>query len=399
MKKLFKVLIPIGVLILCYFLFEPIFLYNFGRTEMSNLNDVQPKTLHTELLNKQADKILKAEFTKLKTPSLSIAIGMNDSLIWANSIGYSDIKNSIFASQQTKYRIGSISKTLTSIGLGVLLQTNVLKKNSKVKEFVPYVNEKLSNLTVEQLASHTSGIRNYSTCLCLPIWEFYDNDKYSSIKESISIFNNDKLLFEPGSDFSYSTYNYNLLSAMMEGATKTNFLEFMQNKVFDPLGLLRTVPGGITESDDNTAKFYDIENGKIKEAYKTSSSGKYAGGGFLSTPSDLVKFGNAVLNNKLIDTKTTETLFQPVILNNGHVNEQNYSLGWRNDISTNVFIDNREVRIVHHGGTSMGSTAMLILLPEYNVSLAVAMNRNGKSTELFDITYKIADLFLKDEKP
>ena len=86
------------------------------------------------------------------------------------------------------------------------------------------------------------------------------------------------------------------------------------------------------------------------------------------------------------------------MLKNGKVNKQNYGLGWRNDISTNVFKDNREVRIIHHGGTAMGSNAMLILLPEYNVTVAVAMNKNGKSTDLFDVAYKIGELFIEKQK-
>lgn len=398
MKKLLKIIIPIGILILCYLLFEPIFIHNFGRTEMPILDDIQPKTIYSDAKKLRADEILKEEFTKLKTPSLSVAIGRNDSLIWSNSIGYADVNGNILANNQTKYRVGSTSKTLTSIGLGVLLQNKVLNPNSKVKDYVPYASEELSKLTVEQLASHTSGIRNYGMCPCFPIWEFYDNNGYNSIRESISIFNNDKLLFEPSTDFSYSTYNYNLLSGVIEGASKTDFLDFMQNEVFEPLTMTQTMPDRMNNSEDNIAKFYDVENNKIKEAYKTNSSSKFAGGGFLSTPSDLIKFGNAVLNNNLINKTTTKILFKPVMLKNGKVNKQNYGLGWRNDISTNVFKDNREVRIIHHGGTAMGSTAMLILLPEYNVTVAVAMNKNGKSTDLFDVAYKIAELFIEKQK-
>jgi serine beta-lactamase-like protein LACTB len=398
MKKLIKISTPIGIIILCYFLFEPVFTHNFGRTEMPILDNQQPKILYSEPIKNSANEILKEEFTKLKTPSLSVAIGMNDTIVWSNSIGYSNVNDKTLADSLTKYRIGSTSKTLTSIGLGVLIQNGILKPNSIVRDYVPYASNELSKLTVQELASHTSGIRNYGTCLCLPIWEFYDNDQYNSIEESISMFNNDELLFKPSTDFSYSTYNYNLLSGIMEGASKTDFLEFMESKVFEPLTMYQTKPDLFNSSLDNIAEFYDTENNKIKEAYKTNSSSKWAGGGFLSTPTDLVKFGNAVLNYKLIDSTTTNSLFKPIKLKNGKVNDQNYGLGWRNDTSTNIFKDKQEVRIIHHGGTAMGSTAMLILLPKYNVTVAVTMNRNGKSTDLFDIAYKIAELFIAERK-
>ena len=393
-KKLTIILSSIGILVLSYFFFEPIFTYYYGRTETPNLDGLQPKMKYTELIKNNANDILKREFKLLKTPSLSIAIGVNDSIIWSNSIGYADIENKLLADSTTKYRIGSISKSLTSIGLGILFQDKTLQPNSIVRDYVPYANSNLSELTVKELASHTSGIRNYGSCLCLPIWEFYDNDQYNSIEESVSIFNNDDLLFEPSSDFSYSTYNYTLLSGVIEGASKSEYLEFMLSNVFVPLNLNQTIPDKAEKTSKNIAEFYDIDDNQIKKAYYTNSSSKWAGGGFLSTPTDLVKFGNSVLNYKLLDTTTTKLLFEPVKLNNGKVNEQNYGLGWRNEISKEVIKDNREVRIIHHGGTAMGSIAMLILFPEHNISVAVAMNRTGTSTELFDIAYKIAELFI-----
>ena len=322
---------------------------------------------------------------------------MNYSLIWSISIGYADVEKKFLADSKTKYRIGSISKSLTSVGLGLLFESKTLKPNSIVENHVPYANSKLSKLTIKELASHTSGIRNYGSCLCFPIWEFYDNDPYNSIKESISIFNNDDLIFEPSIDFNYSTYNYTLLSGIIEGATGLDYLEFMKTNVFEPLELTETIPDNAVNKSNNIAEFYDIVDNKINEAYKTNSSNKWAGGGFLSTPIDLVKFGNGVLNQELINSATTKLLFEPVQLKNGKVNEQNYGLGWRNDIRKDVIKDNRKIRIIHHGGTASGSLAMLILLPEYNTSIAVAMNRSGSSSELFDITFKIAELFITEE--
>src|SRR5690606_13784864 len=125
-------------------------------------------------------------------------------------------------------------------------------------------------LTIKELASHTSGIRNYGSCLCFPIWEFYDNDQYNSIKESISIFNNDDLIFEPSTDFNYSTYNYTLLSGIIEGATGLDYLEFMKTNVFEPLELTETIPDNAVNKSNNIAEFYDIVDNKINEAYKTN---------------------------------------------------------------------------------------------------------------------------------
>ncbi|MDT0685861.1 hypothetical protein [Autumnicola psychrophila] len=95
-KNLTIIICVIGVLILSYFLFEPVFTYYIGRTEMPNLEEIHPKKTHSETLKNKADEILGKEFKLLEAPSISIAVGMNDSLIWSNSIGYADFEKKKF---------------------------------------------------------------------------------------------------------------------------------------------------------------------------------------------------------------------------------------------------------------------------------------------------------------
>ncbi|PCJ91604.1 MAG: hypothetical protein COA50_16345 [Flavobacteriaceae bacterium] len=402
MNKIIKISVPISILVLCYFLFKPVIIYNFGREKLQDLSHLKPNINHSKQIKKQADSLLLSEFNKLKTPALSASIGINDTLIWSNTIGYADIDNQIIADSLTQFRIGSTSKALTSIGLGVLIRSKKLKPQSLVKDFVPYASPILSEITLEQVASHTSGIRNYGICFCFPIWEYYNNDEYNSIEESIAVFNNDELLFEPSTGFSYSSYNYTLLSGMMEKASEKKFLPFMQEKVFQPLYMTQTKGDKKNQNNENNTKFYEVENGEIKESFDVNNSVKWAGGGFLSTPNDLVKLGNAVLNYSLLDSITTAKLFEPVKLNSGKINSQNYGMGWRNDMSTNIHKDGHNVNIIHHGGVAMGSTAMLILLPEYNLTVAVTMNRNATSKEtkdlFFSLPHKIASLFINSGK-
>ncbi len=398
MKKILIAVIVALIIILCYFLFEPIVIHNFGKEKLEDFSHLQPNIKHSKQIKKQADSLLISEFNKLKTPALSASIGINNINIWSNTIGYADIDNRIIADSLTKFRIGSTSKALTSVGLGILIQSEKLATQSLVGDFVPYASEKISKLTLRQVASHTSGIRNYGTCYCFPIWEYYNNNEYNLIEESVAVFNSDELLFEPSTNFSYSSYNYTLLSAMMETASEKKFLPFMQDKVFQPLNMNQTKADRKNQKKEGTAKFYEVENGEIKESYEVNNSVKWAGGGFLSTPNDLVKLGNAVLNYRLLDSLTTAILFEPVKLNSGQVNSDNYGLGWRNDMYKNIHEDGHDVNIIHHGGVAMGSTAMLILLPEYNLTVAVTMNRNATSREtknlFFSLPHKLASLFI-----
>ncbi|WP_298541970.1 serine hydrolase domain-containing protein [uncultured Aquimarina sp.] len=393
MKKRFIIIsATVFTLILSFFLFEPLFTYMIGWNNLPNNNNIRPVRPHNDLVLKKADSVLKTIYKKLNTPAVSIAVGQNNKVIWSNAMGYQDIENETLVDLTTKFRIGSTSKAVTSLGIGVLLKENKLRLEHQVKQLVPYIDNHLGELTLKQLASHTSGIRNYGACLCFPIWEYYNNDPYASVEKSIQLFNDDKLLFTPGIDFSYSSYNYTLLSAMMEEASGKPFPEFMREFIFQPLDA-KFIVEETSETIKNAAKFYDINDQEYKKVYPVNNSNKWAGGGFLASPTDLVKLGNAFLNYQLFDQNITEILTTPVLLNNAEINEQNYAIGWRND-TVDIFENGTKIRVWHHGGIANGSISLLVLFPEYNLSISLLANKNGSSSDLFENVYAIAKIFI-----
>jgi len=394
-----KIIIPITIITtitLCYFFFEPVITYTSGWSKMPDIKSLHPINTHNQVTSKKADSILKTIHSRLQSPSVSIAVGQHDKIIWANAIGYQNIEKKQLTDLNTKFRIGSTSKAVTSMAIGVLLQNNKIDLDSKVKDFVPYANDHLSNVTLKQLASHTSGIRNYGTCFCFPIWEYYNNDEYADVKTSVQIFNNDDLLFTPGTNFSYSSYNYTLLSAMLEGATGMDFPSLMKNHVIDPLGLKNIVPETL-ETIKDASNFYEISGQKYQKVYAVNNSNKWAGGGFLATPTALAKLGNGLLHHQLFDHTITTTLTTPVLLTNAEVNEQQYAIGWRNHTS-DIFNDGRNITVWHHGGIANGSISLLALFPEYNLSISMLANKNGSSSDLFENVYAIAKLFINKVK-
>lgn len=394
MKRI-STIISFGILMPTFFyLLEPIVTHTSGWSTLPRTIQFQPLILHTDETYKKADSLLKKIFIDIKTPGLSVAIGKNDTVIWANTIGYENIKTEKKISLTSKFRIGSTSKAITAMGLGILLQNKKLHLESTVKEYVPYANQKLSEITVKQLGSHTSGIRNYGLCFCFPIWEYYSNDEYRTVEESVAVFDDDALLFLPGTDFSYSTYNYTLLSAMIEGASKMSFPKFMKVSLFDPLELSSIDFERRSADLTNLSKFYAVENNEYKEVYQVNTSNKWAGGGMVASPTDLVALGNAFLNNTLLKREITTALGIPVRLKKGEINEQNYAIGWRNTIITSVFKDKREVQMLHHAGVANGATSVYLLFPEYNVTISFLINKNHDVSELFEYSYELAQLFM-----
>ena len=93
MKKIAIIASIVAIAFLSYFLFEPVFTYWISRTEPPSFKGLLPTITHNNPVSEKADELLVKEFQRLKAPSLSVSIGIDDSVIWSNSIGYSDVEN------------------------------------------------------------------------------------------------------------------------------------------------------------------------------------------------------------------------------------------------------------------------------------------------------------------
>lgn len=400
MKRLCILTALICALGLSYFLFRNVIEYSFGWKEAPI--DLVNYSFEGEEGADFADEIVEArielrELYKVsKAPAASIAISIGGEIVWSEALGLRDIEAQISADTSTQFRIGSTSKALTSLGLGKLLEEGVIHLDSSIQFYTSHFSRQ-PRIKIRQLASHQSGIRNYGVCLCLPIWEYYRDTYFFSVEESLKDFEYDPLLFEPGDDFAYSSYNFTSLSHAMEKAARTDFLSLMERRVFKELGMRSTQANFKHLNAANQSVFYDIRDNEYKVAPEVNLSNKWAGGGFLSTPSDLVRAGNALLSEDFLSAGTVQKLIEPQQLNDGTVNEQNYALGWRHSRSKRFLEGKKEIETINHGGMAVGSQSLLIVFPEYDMVVSLLMNKGGQEGrfELFSYLTPIVNIFLK----
>jgi len=190
-----------------------------------------------------------------------------------------------------------------------------------------------------------------------------------------------------------------LASAAMEGATGQSFDDIITNNLTTPLGMENTMRAGLADGD--LAQQYDVRDNTYKLAWSVDTSNKTAGGGFVSTPTDLVKMSQAILSKSYVSADTRDRLFfTPQKLENGEVNEQFYALGWRTHPSSGTISEERKVLISHHGGVAMGGIAFLIMYPEHDISIAVMTNRQMESIDvLVELAQGIArDIILQSDE-
>src|SRR5205085_123753 len=151
------------------------------------------------------------------------------------------------------FRIGSVSKPIAADTIALLVQRGRLDLDAPVQKYVPSFPSKQWTITPRQLAGHISGIRGYIK----DYEENRSNKNYPTVISGLAIFANDPLLFEPGTRFSYSTYGYSLLSAVVEGASGQDFPTVLEAEVFRPLGMSHTAVDHVNSSNPNRAQVYD----------------------------------------------------------------------------------------------------------------------------------------------
>jgi CubicO group peptidase (beta-lactamase class C family) len=297
-------------------------------------------------------------------PGMAAAVAVNGQIVWSEGFGYADLENRVPVWPSTKFRVGSVSKPLTAAALAQLVEQGKLDLDAPVQKYVPGFPDKGQVTTLRLLAGHLAGIRHYKGD------EFLIARRYNSVTESLAIFKDDPLLHPPGTKYSYSSYGWNLLSAVVEATSGRDFLGYMDENVFQRLGLRDTVADYNDVIVFGRTRFYErTREGKFQNAPHVDNSYKWAGGGFLSTVEDLVRFGSAHLQPGFLKQATLDLLFTSQRTADGK--ETGYGIGWR------VERDAAGRRRWSHSGGSVGGSTMLILYPDAKVVVAVAANMSG----------------------
>ena len=300
-------------------------------------------------------------------PGFAIAVAVDGRIVWSEAFGYADLEARRQATPATQFRIGSVSKPLTATAIAQLFETGKLDLDAPVQRYVPSFPEKGAPITTRLVGGHLAGIRHYQGD------EFTLNRHFATVTEGLSVFANDTLLFPPGTRFSYSSYGFNLLGAVVEGASGEQFLAYMSRHVFKPLRMTATAPDKNDSLIPNRTQFYDTRRRLLGGGFTVSpvvdNSYKWGGGGFLSTAEDLVKFGSALLGPGLLKSATLELLFTAQHTTAGE--ETPYGIGWF------VAKDSLGHRYVYHGGGSVGGTTAFGVDRDSRVVFALVTNLTG----------------------
>lgn len=343
-----------------------------------------PKWTHSV---EQARQIARAGLTENSLPGLSVAVGAGDEIVWAEGFGWADLANRVLVAPDTRFRIGTGSTALTSTAVGLLLEKGRLKLDARIQTYVPEFPEKRWPVTLRQLMGHTAGIKTDGGDEG-PLF----SERCGRPVEALRFFEKNSLLFEPGTEYRYSSYGWILVSAAVEAAADEPFLTFVRKQIFEPLGMHHTTADSVSEPIPDRATPY-FPRFAANPRYglhlmRQIDYSCYAGSSvFLSTPSDLVRFAMAINGGKLLQPDTVQLLQTSQRLPSGK--ETGYGLGW--DLET-VALSGKQTGLVGHDGESLGGmVASIMTFPEYGISVSVMSNISYADT--FSIAVKIAQAF------
>ncbi|MGC9471805.1 MAG: serine hydrolase domain-containing protein [Bacteroidales bacterium] len=334
-----------------------------------------------EAINR-AEEIVSAFYDTAGIPGLAVAVSVNGEIVWSQGFGYADLEHRVPVDPGAAlFRVGSVSKSFTSAAMARLVEKGQISPDSLIHVYVPSFPWKNDSITLRMVAGHLAGIRHYRGN------EFMNNRFYPTVEEGLSIFIADSLLFRPGTRYSYSSYGYNLLSAALEKASGKEFLTLMEEEVFGPAGMNHTLPDYSDSIITGRTDFYIIDSlERIANAPDVDNSYKWAGGGFLSTAEDLLRFARAVQADSFISRSVFEEFIRSQTTSDGE--PTHYGMGWVS--RTNAM----GMKWFGHSGGSVGGTTQLIIYPEEQV--AVAMVCNISDAPYGDIHHRLACLFIPE---
>ena len=225
----------------------------------------------------------------------SVAITQGDKLIYSKSVGFTDVEQGLKASESSKYRIGSISKTFTAVLTLKAVEEGILSLNETIDKYFPTIGN-ADKITIEHLLRHRSGLHNH-------LDEFAKSNLHTqpiTEKEMIEVIIKGGNDFEPDTKMAYSNPNYILLTFILEKIYEKPFSKVLEDKITNPLGLKNTYLDGKINTQNGECNSYAFLNNSWVLSPEFDVSQVLGAGAMTSTPTDLVKFIHALFNGKLI---------------------------------------------------------------------------------------------------
>jgi serine beta-lactamase-like protein LACTB len=312
------------------------------------------------------DAAVHAEMDKEKAVGVAIGIIEDGKIVYLKGYGWADREAQLPVTEQTLFRWASISKSLTAVAAVQLVQQGKLDLDADVRKYVPEFPDKGTVITSRQVLGHQGGIVHYTNGKVIKTQATYTTaHPFTDVVTALDTFKESPLLSPPGEKYSYSTYGFMLMSAVVQRAGSERFADQVQKRIADPLGMTTLKPDYQWEALPGRAVGYRTVGDKVVRSSDTDVSWKLGGGGYISTVGDLARFAEGLLNHRLVNRESERLMWQAQNTKDGK--PTTYGLGFA------VEIQNGTPKISHNGSQEKSRTRM-VLYPYQRRAVVVMSN-------------------------
>lgn len=284
-----------------------------------------------------------------------VLIAKNNMILYKASFGNASKEYNALNTFTTAFNLASMTKMFTGVAVAQLAKQGKLSFNDAVSKYLPQLPSNLTNdITIHQLLTHTSGLGSYWTD------EFHNSNHaaYRKVEDYIKFIKNDYPKFKPGSKWAYSNTGFMLLGLIIEKVSGMSYFNYIKKNIFEKAEMINADFYEADISNKNIATAYTKDNRYINDSTKYSIpvfigpvKGGPAGGAFASAL-DMFNFSQALMNNKLLSKKYTDTIISGKTAYGDVFQQKKYGYGFANQIVNNTLI------IFHDGGANGISTVM-----------------------------------------
>lgn len=318
-------------------------------------------------------------------PAFSVAVIHQGKLVASVATGYANVDGNKLATDQSIFRLASVSKIIGATMLAELVTSGKLNPDQAIGDIFPELDKKYHRITVRHLVSHTSGIPHYQ----MKDYDIYDKH-YDSALAALSTLKSRSLLTPPGNNYRYSTHGYTLAGAIHEKVSGLPLAHSIPEFIKQFTGKSTPIIENIKALSPKAAKLYKLSGSQTTIEPFGEKSYSVFGAGLSATANDLAHFGYEVLSKAKNNNRYQRLLFTPTTTNSGRqVGNIKYQVGfgWR------ISKDLHDREVYHHAGATPGARSILMLYPQQELSISILSNASWISG-IDKLAFALASLYI-----
>jgi D-alanyl-D-alanine carboxypeptidase len=321
----------------------------------------------------QIDDYLEAQIQRLHIPGGSLAIVRDGRTIKAQGYGVANLELKAPATKDTVYEIGSNTKQFTAAAIMMLVEEGKVRLEDSITKYFPEAPPAWRNITIRHLRTHTSGIQNH---VAVPHWMdvFRTNLAFETTPthdELLKMFFKLPLEFQPGESWAYDNTGYYLLGIVIEKVSGKSYWQFLDERIFKPLGMNATRNTDPQPVVPNRASGYEWKNDHFENRPILLATIAFSAGSLFSTVEDMAKWDAALYSEKLLKRSSLGQMWTAAATKDRADAPFNYGFGW--------FIDSyRSHRLVQHSGGTPGFSSVIYRFLDEKLTIIILTNHSDR---------------------